>query len=174
MWQVWSSWPNISAVHWSSSRLQEEMLCDLDWRLCTFGLHGALQMLLLFYYFLVDNTLIHEDYALMMMVTSTQNSHLTQSQLRIPRHKVHNHLSLLLDGQRQWEVTEWVELHWDFGTIRTNQSRLEQTMKNVDNDGVIPSTIVAPRLQRHLLLRHISNDLLKYTAVASAPSGGTD
>jgi len=98
-------------------------------------------------------------YAVMTTIISTSITHLTQPQPRIVRHEVYDHLSLLLDGQRQWQVTERVELHRDFRTIRTDERRLEQTVENVNNDGVIASLIVAPRFHRHLLIRHISSEI---------------
>ena len=57
--------------------------------------------------------------------------------------------SLLLDGQRQREVAERVELDGDFLADRTDESGLEEAVKQVDDDGVVTHLITIPCFLRN-------------------------
>jgi len=50
--------------------------------------------------------------------------------------------------QRQWEECKRVELDTGVLTLDTTNTRLELTMEQVDNDGLITQQVIVPRLAR--------------------------
>ena len=51
--------------------------------------------------------------------------------------------------QRQRQIAERVEFNRDFTAFGADQSRLEETVENVDNYRVVTLTIVMPRFTRY-------------------------
>lgn len=70
---------------------------------------------------------------------------------RVQPHQIDLQRSLLLHGQRQRQVAEGVKGHRDLGTHGTHQRGLEQAVKYIDDDGVVPLDVVLPGLLRHHL-----------------------
>ena len=64
----------------------------------------------------------------------------------VQSHQVDLQRALLLQGQGERQVAEGIKGHRDLGTHRTDQSRFEEAMENVYNDGVVPLDVVLPGL----------------------------
>lgn len=71
---------------------------------------------------------------------------------RVQSDQVDLQCALLLHGQGECQVTEGVESHRDFGANRTDQRGLEEAVKDVHDDGVIPFDVVLPSFLSHHLV----------------------
>lgn len=60
--------------------------------------------------------------------------YLRGSGLGVDADQEHLHSAVLLHGQRECEVAEWVKSHRDLGTLWTHQSGFEQAMEYVHDD----------------------------------------
>ena len=84
---------------------------------------------------------------------------MNHSRLRVEWNEEDLNASLLLDGQRQREVTERVELDGDFLADRTDESGLKEAVKQVDDDGVVTHLITIPCFLRN----DLNTKMIDYT-----------
>ena len=84
---------------------------------------------------------------------------MNHSRLRVEWNEEDLNASLLLDGQRQREVAERVELDGDFLADRTDESGLKEAVKQVDDDGVVTHLITIPCFLRN----DLNTKMIDYT-----------
>ena len=71
--------------------------------------------------------------------------------MRVERHEEHLDVALLLDGQRQRQVAERIELHGHLVADGTDECGLEETVEEVDDDRVVAHLVSFPRFPRNHL-----------------------
>lgn len=80
-----------------------------------------------------------------------KTSYLCRFGVRVQRDEEDLHDALLTHRKRDAQVAEGVKGHRDFTTFWADERRLEEAVKRVNDDRVVPPPVVAPRLLGHFL-----------------------
>lgn len=81
----------------------------------------------------------------------TTISYLNRFGVWVQRDKKDLHDTLLADRERDAQVAEGVEGHRHLVALGTDERGLEEAVKRVDDDRVVPPAVVPPGFLRHFL-----------------------